>query len=841
MQLVTSRLKPFGDSKKNLPTGSFQKRCIGPIARGCIHNDGKKLVANAKACRNEGVSSALGAIALSLAVLVADPAAAANNLTAQGRGTAAEMQSILEQRGAKLPQLTSSPNERKVNIEAKSGSSRELIQELRRQNQEIKELKAELQGVDPKTRSSATASVAPVLPAAPAPVLSREDGGRGESSSSTLPVLNVLGIFAAACLGGYVTLQKKDAEEAQAAYEGKIEAEKGIVKGLQDDLGSIKSLLDEEKELVEKIKRESATASSEYARQLSLEKSSKEAVEREKRLVEQSLSSEQRLAEALRLEAEKTSELLDAEKAAKFAADAEASQLKTQLADVQEALAEEKRQVQKWQSDTDEANKRLSEARKENEALERENDELEEDLEGRARRIAELQAAAAALQDQIANATAVNASQSELIERIGKDALTMSEAMSVMRSQAAERALAAAAERQLASEEREKFEAEAMANRAQISEQQEKIRSLEDEIDASKAEIQRANTELAATKQELAKAQESMLSMQKEINSLNDKIASATSALETEKGDNANLRSELAALQSELSSINSSYEAERAEKQQLLDAIDQLKEEYNSMSERVESGEDTVQKLRKEAVELKKTIADLETKNRTLGSNLIQVEEQSRAKLKDVELRLEAAEKSSGGALASRDDAYMAIDKLESVIKVLQDDMADSSAMALQASAELENERFLRNQAEEELVGLREELASITAAEAAAREEVIEEVANLKAEYEGAMEKLKELSAARAATPKKRAAKPKVELTEEEKAEKKRIAAVRSIKSPDARAATHADYAHHTHHTHRDDSHNPTVGEAQGDNCEEEAGGGEGQVGRGVDTSLWTT
>jgi chromosome segregation ATPase len=777
---------------------------IGPVGRGRTACSPSKLPVTAHARDGDGngngdgatsmatAPTALPALALSCLLQVGalgavEPAIAAN-LAAQGRGTAAELQSLLEQRGAKLPALTSSPNERKVDIEAKSGSSRELIRELRRQNQEIQDLKAELQGTDPKRKRSSgvaapgvtASSVAPAAPTAGRGERGGEGDGEGasasassSSSSGTLPVLNILGIFAAAGLGGYVTLQKKDAEEAEAAYKGKLNAEQGIVSGLKDDLSSIKGLLDEEKELVEKIKRESATASSEYARQLGLEKSSKEAVEREKRLVEQSLSSEQRLAEALRLEAEKTSELLEAEKAAKFAADAEASQLKGQLADVQKALAEEKLQVQKWQSDNEEANKRLSEAREENEGL-------SEDLEEGARRIAALNAAAAALQDQIANATAVNASQSQLIARIGKEALTMSEAMSVMRSQAAERALAAAAERDRVTQEREKFEAEALANRSQIAEQQDKIRSLEGEIDASKAAIQRANTELAATKQELAKAQESMASMQTEINSLNDKIASATSALESEQGDNANLRSELAALRSELTNINSSFEAERQEKDQLLQAIDQLKDEYNAMTERVESGEDTVQRLRKEAGELKKTISDLETKNRTLGSNLIQVEEQSRAKLADVESRLAAAEKNSGGALASRDDAFLAINKLESVIKVLQDDMADSSAMALQASAELENERHLRSQAEEELFGLREELASITAAEAAARDAVIDEVASLKAEYEHAMEKLKELAAARAAAP-KRAAKPKVELTEEEKAEKKRIAAVRTV------------------------------------------------------------
>ena len=620
------------------------------------------------------------ALSLSVSVLLlggVDPATA-SSLTAQGRGTAAELQSILEQRGTKLPALTSSPNERKAEVESKSGSSRELIQELRRQNMEIKELKAELAGVDTKKRVASPPTRAPEPGFAPgAPSVGATDGP-SDGGSAALPVLNVLGIFAAAGLGGFVTLQRKDAEEAKEVYESKIEAEQGVVKNLQDDLGSIKSLLDGEKALVEKIKQESATASSEYARQLSLEKAAKEVVEKEKRLVEQSLSAEQRLAAALRIEAEKTSELLDAEKAAKFAADAEAAQLKAQLSEVHSALEEEKREVQKWQADTEQANKRLSDARSVNEALEKDNSALEEDLEERAARIAELNAAAAALQDQIQNANAVNASQSNIIARIGKETLNMREAMSVMRAQAAERALAAHKEREEAQQERERYEKEANEFRTEISDAQSTIKRLEGEICDAKDEIQRANAELATTKQELSKAQESMDSMKQEISSLNNKIYEAEKALGHEQGDNVALRSQLAALQSEISGIASSLEIERAEKQQLLDAVEQLKEEYNSMSERVESEQNTVSSLRKEASELKKTIADLETKNRTLGSNLVQVEEQSRAKLADVEKRLEAAEKSSGTALSSREDAYLAIDKLEGVIKMLQEDMAES-------------------------------------------------------------------------------------------------------------------------------------------------------------------
>jgi predicted nucleic acid-binding Zn-ribbon protein len=699
------------------------------------------------------------------------PASAAN-LTAQGRGTAAELENILAQRGARLPALTSSPNEPNAGVESnmkrggKGGPSRELVQELRRQSREIQELKAELQGTVPGKSTSSSQDKAVAL---------EESAG-----SSTLSVVNVFGIFAAAGLGGYVTLQKKDAQEAEVAFTTKIEAEQGVVKGLQEDFRKIQNLLSQEKNLVEKIKQESATASSEYARQLSLEKASKEAVERERRLVEQSLSSEQRLAEALRLEAEKTNELLEAEKAAKFAADAEASQLQAQLAQVQEALAEEKLQVQKWQSEMQDANQRLSEAKSANEALQNDNSALEDDLEERAARIAELNAAAAALQEQIENAAAVNASQGKLIERIGKDTLNMQEAMSVMRAQAAERALAAHNEREVARIEREQYETEANIYREQIAEEQQTIERLESELSDAKQEIQRANSELSATKEELVKAQRSLSSMEQEIEALSEKVSETEKALVEEQGvsssmrmDNVNLRSELASLQSEISTISSNLASERADKAQLLEAMETLKEEYNQMSEHVESEQNTVASLRKEAGILKKTIAELETKNRTLGSNLVQVEEQNKAKLVEVEKRLLDAEKNAGSALSSRDDAVAAIDKLENVINMLQEDMQESQAFALAAQAEVESERAARSSAESSLEEMQSKLRLISKAEEQARVDVQEQLAELRSEYDAAMSKLKELTQQKAA-PKKRAAKK--ELTEEEKEAKKRAA-----------------------------------------------------------------
>ena len=714
------------------------------------------------------------------------------NLTAQGRGTAAEFQSILEKRGAKLPALQSSPNEKPASGSTviQSGSSRELIQELRRENEEIKRLKAQLQ--------QSGNEIVPRQQAAPAVKEEAYSDKKAEIDGETLPALNILGIFAAAALGGYVTVQKKDADLAQAAYEETLRAEQGVVTGLRADVTNIQNLLNEEKSLVEKMKRESATATAEYSRQLSLEKAAKEAVEQERRLVEQSLSSEQRLAEALRNEAEKTSELLEAEKAAKFAADAEARELKSQLDQVQQALAEEKLQVQKWIDETKQANERLTKAQDINSALENSNAALEEDIQARQARIEELNAAAEALQQQIMSADAVNESQNLLIERIGKDTLSMKEAMSVMRAQAAERALAAQAAAEEAIKKREQYESEAMKFRDQIAQQQSTINSLEAEIASAKEEIKRANEELQQTKEDLVNAQKTMQSMEENIQCLTDKLVAAESSLGEEKeassmmrADNVNLRAELASLQSDLSKISSDLASEREEKDQILNAMESLKEDYNLMSERVEAEQNTVAALRKEAAELKRTISDLETKNKTLGSNMIQVEEQSRGKLADVERRLAEAEKNAITAQSSKQDAVAAIDKLENVIRMLQEDMQESQEFAMSAQKELEAERLARSDAEASLDAMQRELRSIATMEEQAREDVQSQLVELRNEYEAAMSKLQELQMAKTKPKAKRVSAPKKELTEEEKEAKKR-AAVEKRKATIARKKAEA-------------------------------------------------
>lgn len=214
-----------------------------------------------------------------------------------------------------------------------------------------------------------------------------------------------------------------------------------------------------------------------------------------------------------------------------------------------------------------------------------------------------------------------------------------------------------------------------------------------------------------------------------------------------------------------------------------MEAIETLKTEYGSMSERVEAEQNTVASLRKESAELRKMIADLQTKNRTLGTNIIQLEDQYKQKLAIVQQQLEAAENAATREGTEKEDAVAAIDKLENVIQMLQDDMQESQEMALSARSALESERAARLQAESSAQALRDELEQIAAAEENARVEVQSQLAELRSEYELAMEKLTELQNAK---PKRtrRTTKKAVEGAEENPAPKKR-GRPRKIKSQD--------------------------------------------------------
>lgn len=476
------------------------------------------------------------------------PVHAGTSLASKTQGTAQELQSILAARGTSLPTLKSSPNVIPSKKPEVSSSNTELIQEIRRENKEIERLKAELASKEP----------IPVAPRASSSATVVEKASSGvEEEGQALPLLNIFGIVAASVLGGYVTLQKKDAKQAQSTYELTMARDMAKISDLNTELQSMQETINKEKSLYEKLKRESSVAAAEAARQLTLERAATEAVEREKKLLEKSLEAEQRLAETMRKEARATNELLEAEKAAKFAADAEVNELENQLSQIRTALETEKSAVQKWMKEAEQTNKRLSDAQNANSSLVDENAALNETIQERQSRIDELNAAAAELESQLMNADKVNAQQQDLIKRIGKESLSMRDAMKVMRAQAAERALAAQRAADAASKDREEAIAEVKSLKADLGQERDMLARVEQELSEAKAEILRATNEANATKEELTKVRQQVNTLENQVESLKKRAEEAEKALQTEKGASESARAEIANLQSSLDALES--------------------------------------------------------------------------------------------------------------------------------------------------------------------------------------------------------------------------------------------------------------------------------------------
>lgn len=88
-----------------------------------------------------------------------------------------------------------------------------------RVRQELEALKSQAPAVTAAPAPAAPAAVVAPAPAAPAaPAEEEEEGG------SAFAALNLVGILAAGGLFGYQTIQKKQAAEAEAAYQTKLEA-----------------------------------------------------------------------------------------------------------------------------------------------------------------------------------------------------------------------------------------------------------------------------------------------------------------------------------------------------------------------------------------------------------------------------------------------------------------------------------------------------------------------------------------------------------------------------------------------------------------------------------------
>lgn len=146
---------------------------------------------------------------------------------------------------------------------------------------------------------------------------------------------------------------------------------------------------------------------------------------------------------------------------------------------------------------------------------------------------------------------------------------------------------------------------------------------------------------------------------------------------------------------------------------------------------------------------MKKAISDLEGKNRSLAANLQQTDSAYRQKLAEVQSIAERASQTAAAERAAKEDATLAVSKLEGVIRSVQEDMAENQAAAEEARSALQLERAARLEAEQAALVLKRELTAIAAAEEKARSESTEQLALLQEEFEAVKLKLAELQAAK--------------------------------------------------------------------------------------------
>ena len=159
---------------------------------------------------------------------------------------------------------------------AASGTSRELLRELRRENVELQRLRQELESTQQQQRQQPAAaaapaaapaspsSAAPTAPAAaPAAAEEEEEGGGG-----AMGALNLVGILAAGGLGGYLTIQRREAEAAESAFQTQLASEQGTVDGLRSQLGEVQGAMAREQELGERLRKEAMSAAASAQRQV---------------------------------------------------------------------------------------------------------------------------------------------------------------------------------------------------------------------------------------------------------------------------------------------------------------------------------------------------------------------------------------------------------------------------------------------------------------------------------------------------------------------------------------------------------------------------------------------
>ena len=479
------------------------------------------------------------------------PATAATqmSLTQTQLKEAEDLYELIRQRtGKDLPKLTSSPNVKASKGESirSSLSASSLPSSFSEADaQSVAQLKAELEKINRELREKERLAESDKqellkleesleqLRSSPGVASETEEGG------GAFGFLNVMGILAAGGLGGYVFIQKNQAKSTQEELDIALTKEQKLVADLKFKAAAVQSSLDFEQEIVSKLKKEVSKIQQESSQLLSTEMRQKETAIREGQLANRALEAERNLVKAVRKETAAAQEQAQAERAAKFVAEAEAAAVSKQLKEAQEQFASqiEKERVLARKIGLD-ASKAMSQVKTMEEALGKAvvtGQALESDLARERLRGDRAEGEAMDLQRQLAQTEGALSDQQGLLQKVGGDTMSMRDAMSKLKQQSGDIALKVQREATLAFEARLEAEGE--------------LRAIQSELEAAKAEIDATKTEAFGLKSSLSASEA--------------KVASLEADLVSQRNENQRLKEEAAHLQGQLSEAEQALSLEQ--------------------------------------------------------------------------------------------------------------------------------------------------------------------------------------------------------------------------------------------------------------------------------------
>lgn len=660
-------------------------------------------MAGSNAARFEIMRNIIGTSAgILLSISATQPVVAAElTLTQSQLREAEDLYELIRQRtGKDLPKLMSSPNVKANSVEnpslsvalseADAKSIAQLKAELERMNSQLRQEerlkeaeKAELIRLQETLEQLRSYS-------APGSTEAKEEDSQG----GAFGFLNVLGILVGGGLGGYVFLQKKQADAVQQELDSALSGEQKLVADLKEKALSVQASLTTEQDLVSKLKKEMQKVQQDNNLLLATEKREKESALKASELASKALEAERNLVKAVRREAAAAQEQAQAERAAKFVAEAESAAISRQLKDTQDQMDKERVMARKVGLD---ASKAMTQAKTMEEALGKAivaGEALKKNLAMEQARGDGAEGEAADLQRQIAQAETSIMDQQGLLKRVGEETMSMKEAMAKLKTQSGDIALKAQKEASAASEARIKAEAE--------------LKALQVEIDAAKKESQNAKSQaeqlrssLSASENKVLKMESDLLTQRKENEKLKEEIAhlqgqlsEAEQALNLEQATSRGLRQELIAVQAQLVATRAElelrskeFESERQQRAQLQASYKALSSDLAKAASQLENERIIVAELKVAAEQAERRALDAAATTQAVKAQLAEVSDAFAKRLsaaasaaETAETQRAAAEKKAAALTQEASDAKSKLAELEAVSKAIQAKSSDDQA-----------------------------------------------------------------------------------------------------------------------------------------------------------------